>query len=110
MKLNMKKTPSEFPQDRPSAKSFKGGFKAVQGHAGATIYWTSTNGYDEFKLPYQENGKRKFHRFSTYEEARDKGNEMLGQVIGGDAHAITLKESDKVIYLQALELLRPLGV
>jgi integrase len=102
----MKRTPTEFPKEKP--KTFP--FRAGRGSAAATMYRVSDKGYDVFKLPYQDNGHRKFHRFSDYEGARKKGNEMLDQLVRGDVDAITLGSIDKVIYCRALDLARPLNM
>jgi integrase len=101
------KTPTTFPEKVP--KSFP--FVAASGNSTAKIYQTVNRGSPEYKIPYRgEDGKRKFHRFSIYEGARDKGNEMLSQLATGNADAITLKARDKYIYTRATETLKPYGI
>jgi integrase len=103
------KTPTEFPKNRPELDLFP--FKAIRGNEAVTIYFVRDGNYDAFKIPYYQDGKRrKFHRFPNYEGARDKGNEMLDQLARGDSEAIALSNTDKLIYLRALETLRPTGI
>lgn len=95
-----------FPKRKPGIFPLKAG----EGHAVVTMYRIKDKGYDVFKLPFTDNGQRKFHRFPAYPAARNKANEMLSQFLRGDADAITLKASDKVDYCRAVEALRPLGI
>ena len=57
----MSKAPSSFPQKRPESFPFRAG----RGNATATIYRTTSKGYDEFKLPYVENGQRKAYAMAS---------------------------------------------
>ena len=92
----MNKLSLSFPENSP--RSFP--FRAGRSHAAVTMYRKTYNGYDTFRIPFKnDKGHREFHRFPNYEKARAKGNEMLEQLLGGDAHAITLKETDKVVYV-----------
>jgi integrase len=102
----MKTIHTEFPKQRPEGFPLK----AIRGNASATIYLIHDAKGDCFRLPYQEAGKRKFHRFPDYDGVRAKGNEMLEQVASGNMDAIALTNADKLIYETALDILRPLGV
>jgi integrase len=100
------KTPIEFPIKNPDSFPFKAG----RSNATATMYRVNDRDYEVFKIPFQDNGQRKFHSFPNYEAARDKGNEMLAQLVRGDGDAVTLTASDKFVYGRAVEALRPLGL
>lgn len=105
----MKKTPSEFPKQAPESFPFKAG----RGNSLVTMYRNSDRqgdtDYDVFKLPYQHDGQRKFHRFSDYESARTRANEMIDQLVRGDSTAVTLTTADAIIYNRAREFVRPTG-
>lgn len=100
------KTPASFPVVAPKVFPFKAG----RGNATATIYRTTSRGYDEYKLPYTDAAGRRFHRFSTYDAARAKGNEMLTQLTSGQGDAIMLTGEDRRAFLRAKEVLKPSGV
>jgi integrase len=97
---------SSFPKDRPASFPVKAG----KNNAIVRIYVTSERGYETFKLPYFDNGIRKFHRYPTYSEAATKGNEMIEQYNKGHSDAVVLTSEDKVIYQQALNILAPFGI
>ncbi|HZL43585.1 MAG TPA: hypothetical protein VFD66_09935, partial [Verrucomicrobiae bacterium] len=103
----MKKIPVSFPKTTPKAFPFRAG----RSHAVATMYRIGRKGYSEFKLPFVgDGGQRKFHSFSEYADARQKGNEMLEQLLRGDQDAITLSANDKLVYMRAVAALRPLNM
>jgi integrase len=76
----------------------------------ATIYRTTTNGYDEFKLPFMEMGRRKFHRFGDYAGAMEKGNAMLESMSKGHGDSIVLTGADKHSFIKARDAVKPLGI
>lgn len=100
------KSPQSFPKERPVSFPFKAG----RGHFLVTLYRFTDGEYEAFKLPFLEGGVRRFHRFPSYELARDKGNEMIDQLATGNASAITLKDDDKLIYSRSVAALRPLNM
>ena len=102
----MKTTPTEFPKQQPDGFPFK----VIRGNSSATIYRIQDGDYEAFKIPYRVAGKRMFHRFPDYARARAKGNEILEQAESGNREAISMTNTDKLIYQTALEILRPLGV
>jgi hypothetical protein len=99
-----------FPEATPEGFPFK----AKRGTAVVTIYHKSRlkgeETYDQFRIPYQEDGQRKFHYFPTYESARKKGNDMLDLLVKNEGSAITLNGEDKLIYNRALQSLNGTGV
>ena len=105
------KTLTSFPKETPV--SFP--VKATRGGGSVTIYHKSILkgevAYDQFLIPFKgDNGERRFHHFPAYERARAKGNEMLDLRESGQANAVTLTETDKVIYNRAQAAVRPIGV
>ena len=65
--------------------------------------------YTTYRIPYYDHGQRKFHKFADYARACAKANEMLEQLLAGQADAVTLSVTDKAIYLRALDYLKPTG-
>lgn len=103
------KNPQSFPQICPETFPVK----ACRGSAVVTLYRVTEskdgNTYPAFKIPYTEGGVRKFHRFTTYEDARGRANEMLGELTSGNADAITLTNQARASYQAAMNVL-PSGV
>ena len=66
--------------------------------------------YHEFRVAFYSNGARKLETFSTEEDARKRADGINDSVANGDLDAFTLKPSDRVIYLRAVESLKVSGV
>lgn len=102
----MNAIPKSFPRETPASFPFKAG----RGNASATIYKTTSRGYVEFKIPYVDRGVRKFHRFTGYGDARERGNAMLGELTTGNGDTITLTSAARASYQSAVAALKDCGV
>lgn len=82
------------------------------GNVTIRIYKVDTaKGYTEYKLAYYApDGKRKFQSFADYADARKRADKVVGTLSGPDAHALTVSADDRLVYLRAVEALKPLGV
>src|SRR2546429_4486230 len=97
------KIPSEWP------------VKVRKGNTTLTIYYrTSTkNGkaYDEFKLVYRDaDGKRRFESFADYADARNRADAVNATLSKGDIQAISLTNEDRLVYLRAVDSVKPTGL
>jgi integrase len=106
----MKTLPAKAPASFPAAQPEVFPFSAGPATGAIRMYRTKTRSFDEFKIPFQKDGTRRFHTFRTYAEARAKGNEMLAQLGNGDGRAATLTGRDQLVYGRAIDSLRPIGV
>jgi hypothetical protein len=60
-----------------------------------------------FRVLYREQGKRKQAWRSTFEGAKRTANEAIEATLTGDHSALKLTNSDRHIYLRAVEILQP---
>jgi len=65
--------------------------------------------YEEFKVAFHDDGKRKFRSFATMERAERYANELLVAINNGETAALMLSGADKASYLRAVELIRETG-
>lgn len=66
--------------------------------------------YPQFTLVYYDGSQRRKQRFADPEEARREAAFVAAKLASGENQALHLTATDRVVYLQALDLLRPLNV
>jgi integrase len=74
------------------------------------IYRHENSGYDEFKLAYYLNGKRKFETFSDYSRAKKRADEINDSVTDGNLEGLTLSKEECILYRRSANLLDGLSV
>ena len=65
--------------------------------------------YDQFTLTYYDGSKRVKKRFADLEEAKQEANLAATKLANGEGQVLRLTQLDRSHYLQALDILRPLG-
>lgn len=66
--------------------------------------------YDEFKVAFYFQGKRKMETYSSFAVAKRRADEINDSVNDGNAETLTLTAIERLEYTQAKEILLPLGV
>lgn len=66
--------------------------------------------YDQFTLVYYDGAHRKKKRFADLEEARREAEFYATKLANGENEVLRLTPSDRSLYVQSVDLLRPLGV
>jgi integrase len=66
--------------------------------------------YDQFKVAYHADGQHKRETFGSLAKAKARANEIGVQIERGERDALKLTNSDRSIYLHALELLKPTSI
>jgi hypothetical protein len=66
--------------------------------------------YEVFTLDYHEGGRRERPSFATLKEARKEAETAAERLARGEGQSLVLTGNDRLIYLQALETLYPLGI
>lgn len=101
MKTNASST-SKFPVE------IKRGNVAVKIYRGKNrVNGTS---YDQYTLVYYDGAQRKKKRFADLEEARREAEFSANKLANGENEVLRLTPSDRAIYVQSVEALRPFGV
>ncbi len=84
-----------------------------QGSSEVKIYETpvtvSGKAYSQYALCYWLGGKRVRQRFSDLDKAKAEAQAAVIKLANADGEALRLLPSDRAVYVQALELLRPLA-
>lgn len=80
------------------------------GNSIVKIYHSKNGGYEEFKVSYYFQGKRKLETFSSFTKARKRAGEINDSVNSGDTESLLLTPSERTEYTQAKERLQPLGI
>src|SRR5438046_200245 len=86
-----------------------------KGNVTLKIYKTTNTkqgkSYDEFKLVYYDGeGKRRFQSFSDYADAVARARDVTASVSKGDTRALSLTNEDMLVYLRAIESVKPTGL
>lgn len=74
-------------------------------------YQNEKNGevYHEFKVPYKDNGRRKFYTFATEDDARTKANEIATRLDSGTGHMIAFSNADRETLGHVKKMMRDAG-
>ena len=68
---------------------------------------TSGVSYDQFTLVYYEGAQRKKKNFASVDEAKREAELVAAKLSKGEGEVLRLTATDRAVYLQALEQLRP---
>jgi integrase len=66
--------------------------------------------YDQFTVVYYDGAQRKKKRFADLEEAKREAAFVGTKLANGENEVLRLTPSDRALYVQSVDLLRPLGV
>jgi len=81
------------------------------GNTVVKIYHCNEKGrYDQFKVVYRIDGKRKIETFGKLKKAKNRAMEIAVKIENGERDALKLTNVDRSTYLRAIELLKPTGV
>ena len=82
-----------------------------RGNASVKIYKRFKNGYEEFRIAYYDlDGRRKLQSFSSLQAAKDEAAVKATSISTGDFTGLSLSGEDRLCYLRALDVLKPLNV
>jgi hypothetical protein len=81
-----------------------------KGNSSVTIYGNRFDGYEQYKLAYYADGRRKLETFGDYQDAKDRADEINKDVNGGNVDVLTLTGADKLSFSRAIEALKPSGI
>ncbi len=86
----------------------------TNGNARVSIYHyrNEKNGetYDEFKVPYLVDGRRKFYTFATEDDARGKAKEIAERLNSGTGHMVAFSNADRETLHHAKGMLKTAGI
>ena len=85
-------------------------FPVRRGSVEVKIYRTPSHGCDRYTVSYYQDRQRKRPSFSTFEEAKNEADAVVGRLAGTDADVLVLKSADRAAYQRARQLLDPYGV
>jgi len=92
---------SDMPKFRKFPIAVKRGSFVVK------IYYTPSGGYDRFTVTYTSLGKRRRHTFSDLRDARIQAETIANKHARGQADALLLTNTDRLLYVRAVQTLRP---
>jgi hypothetical protein len=74
------------------------------------IYHTPSGGYDRFTVVCTSLGKRRRYTFSDLRDARIQAETIANKHARGQTDALLLTNSDRLLYVRAVQALRPVKV
>src|SRR6266513_3394754 len=81
------------------------------GNTHVKIYhWRAKSGYEQFKVDYRADGKRKRETFGSLAKAKARANEIAIQIERGERAMLKLTSAELATYLHARRLLEPLSM
>src|SRR4029077_10288322 len=84
--------------------------RIVKENSRVTIYHHKNGEYDEFKLAYFKEGRRKFETLATFEKAKIRADAINDSVNSGRLELLSLSRSQCEEYGQAAELVVSSGL
>jgi hypothetical protein len=92
------KRPLEIKHGNVTVKIYRG-----KNHVNGTTY-------DQYTLVYYDGAQRKKKRFADLEEAKREAEFFAAKLANGENEVLRLTPSDRSLYVQSVDLLRPLGL
>jgi integrase len=80
------------------------------GSVTVNIYRGKSRGYDLFTVVHYQNGQRKRKAFGSLADAKAHADDVAAQISCGQIDVLNLTSADRQSYVNALNLLRPLGM
>ncbi len=81
------------------------------GNTVVKIYqWKGKSGYEQFKVAYRADDKRKRETFGSLDKAKARANEIAVMSERGERDVLKLTNADRSSYLHALRLLEPMSI
>lgn len=85
-------------------------FEAKSGSTTVPVYTSKTRTCETFVVSWYDGSKRARKSFSDFEEAKRHAKRIAEELSEKGTASYTLTGSDKLVYLRARELLKPLGI
>jgi integrase len=73
-------------------------------------HWKGKRGYEQFKVAYRADGRRKRETFGSLAKAKRRANEIAVMIERGERDVLKLTNADRSSYVHALQLLEPMSV
>jgi len=84
--------------------------KIKSGNASISIYQIENKGYQEFKVVYYDaERKRRFKTCAEFADAKKFAENVTATIGNGEISALTLTNTDRLLYLRAVDSLRGTG-
>lgn len=92
------KTPEAFP------------VTVKRGNSVVKIYRHENGKYEEFKVAYYVDGKRKLETFAEYSRAKRRADDINDSVKDGDTEALSMSREDRILFERAKAAIKGTGV
>ncbi|EEF63304.1 tyrosine-type recombinase/integrase [Pedosphaera parvula] len=81
-----------------------------KGNSVVKIYRHRNGEYDEFKVGYYSQGRRKLETFGSYDKATKRAHQINDSVNNGNLESLTLTGPERLAFTRAVNALEPFGL